>query len=188
MAPAKTPAPHLPPTRGLNVRTGALRFMWAPRAVVQFPWPPAATRPERTAARSTSASNGRSDGTNAMTSCGSCGHTRRPRVLLTLGNVARVCRHRSNACWSCGRSSFLPDSVSMNGGVISTAPTCAKYAFTMACCASSPSPDSCCFLVGWKTTLEALAPRLRCSQCGRKDAEVVAVARPRPRGIPKNPH
>jgi len=42
-------------------------------------------------------------------------------------------------------------------------------------------------LVGWSTTLKALA-RLRCSQCGKKAAEVVAVAKPRPRGIPKNPH
>jgi hypothetical protein len=30
--------------------------------------------------------------------------------------------------------------------------------------------------------------RMRCSRCGRKAAEVVAVARPRPRGVPKNPH
>jgi hypothetical protein len=43
-------------------------------------------------------------------------------------------------------------------------------------------------LVGWSTTLEALALRLRCSKCGKKAAEVVAVARPRPRGVPKNPH
>jgi len=37
-------------------------------------------------------------------------------------------------------------------------------------------------MVGWSTTLKALAPRLRCSQCGKKAAEVVAVARPR--GMP----
>jgi hypothetical protein len=43
-------------------------------------------------------------------------------------------------------------------------------------------------LVGWSMTLEALAPRLRCSQCGKKAAEVVAGARPRPRDISKNPH
>jgi hypothetical protein len=43
-------------------------------------------------------------------------------------------------------------------------------------------------LVGWSMTLKALAPRLRCSQCGKKTAEVVAVSRPRPRGVPKNPH
>jgi hypothetical protein len=49
-------------------------------------------------------------------------------------------------------------------------------------------PEALACLVGWSTTLKALAPRLRCSKCGRKDAEVVAVARPRPRGVPKNPH
>ena len=31
-------------------------------------------------------------------------------------------------------------------------------------------------------TLAKLATRMRCSQCGKKVAEVVAVARPRPRG------
>jgi len=31
-------------------------------------------------------------------------------------------------------------------------------------------------------TLVKLATRMRCSQCGKKVAEVVAVARPRPRG------
>ena len=36
--------------------------------------------------------------------------------------------------------------------------------------------------------LRELALRMRCSRCGRKAAEVVAVARPRPRGVPKNPH
>jgi hypothetical protein len=35
---------------------------------------------------------------------------------------------------------------------------------------------------------KALAPRLRCSHCGKNAAEVVAVAKPRPRGVPKNPH
>ena len=49
-------------------------------------------------------------------------------------------------------------------------------------------PEALARLVGWSVTLAALAPRLRCSQCGRKDAEVVAVARPRPRGAPKIPH
>ena len=43
-------------------------------------------------------------------------------------------------------------------------------------------------LVGWTVTLKELAVRMRCSMCGRKAAEVVAVARPRPRGVPKNPH
>jgi hypothetical protein len=49
-------------------------------------------------------------------------------------------------------------------------------------------PEALARLVGWSATLEALAPRLRCSQCGKKAAEVVAVAKPRSRGIPKNPH
>jgi len=43
-------------------------------------------------------------------------------------------------------------------------------------------PEALARLVGWSTTLEALTPRLRCSQCGKKAAEVVAVSRPRPRG------
>ena len=47
---------------------------------------------------------------------------------------------------------------------------------------------SCKDLVGWTLTLETLAQRMRCTQCGEKAAEVVAVARPRPRGIPKNRH
>jgi hypothetical protein len=33
-----------------------------------------------------------------------------------------------------------------------------------------------------------LALRMRCSRCGNKAAEVMAVARPRPRRVPKNPH
>jgi hypothetical protein len=48
-------------------------------------------------------------------------------------------------------------------------------------------PEALARLVGWSLTLEALAPRMRCSQCGEKAAEVVAVASPRPRGVPKNP-
>jgi len=43
-------------------------------------------------------------------------------------------------------------------------------------------------LVDWKVTLKELALRMRCSRCGRKAAEAVAVARPRPRGVPKNPY
>ena len=49
-------------------------------------------------------------------------------------------------------------------------------------------PEALARLVGWSMTLKELAQLLRCSQCGKKDAEVVAVAKPRPRGIPKNPH
>ncbi|TLZ37772.1 MAG: hypothetical protein E6K23_17155 [Gammaproteobacteria bacterium] len=30
--------------------------------------------------------------------------------------------------------------------------------------------------VGWSMTLEQLARRMRCSQCGKKGAEVIAVA------------
>ena len=49
-------------------------------------------------------------------------------------------------------------------------------------------PEALARLVGWSMTLKELAVRMRCSQCGRKAAEVLAVARPRPRGIPKNQH
>jgi hypothetical protein len=48
-------------------------------------------------------------------------------------------------------------------------------------------PQALARLVGWKMTLKELAPRMRCSSCGRKAAEVVAVARPRPGGVTKNP-
>jgi len=43
-------------------------------------------------------------------------------------------------------------------------------------------PEALARLVGWRVTLAALAARMRCSGCGKKVAEVVAVARPRPRG------
>lgn len=49
-------------------------------------------------------------------------------------------------------------------------------------------PEGLARLVGWKVTLKELTRRMRCSQCGKKAAEIVAVARSRPRGIPKNPH
>jgi hypothetical protein len=49
-------------------------------------------------------------------------------------------------------------------------------------------PEALARLVGWSVTLMELALRMRCSQCGKKAAEVVAVAKPRPRGVPKNPH
>jgi hypothetical protein len=48
-------------------------------------------------------------------------------------------------------------------------------------------PEALARLVGWSVTLKDLASRLRCSHCGKKAAEVVAVAKPRPRDIPKNP-
>jgi len=40
-------------------------------------------------------------------------------------------------------------------------------------------PEALARLVGKKVTLAALATRMRCSQCGRNVAEIVAVARPR---------
>jgi len=46
-------------------------------------------------------------------------------------------------------------------------------------------PQALARLVGWKMTLRELALRMRCSRCGRKAAEVVAIARPRPRGVPR---
>jgi hypothetical protein len=42
-------------------------------------------------------------------------------------------------------------------------------------------PEALARPVGWSVTLKELALRMRCSRCGRKAAEVVAVARPRPR-------
>jgi hypothetical protein len=50
-------------------------------------------------------------------------------------------------------------------------------------CKREIEPQALARLVGWSMTLADLAPRLRCSQCGRKEAEVVAVAKPRPRGM-----
>jgi len=49
-------------------------------------------------------------------------------------------------------------------------------------------PEALARLVGWQMTLKQLAQRMRCSKCGKKAAEVVAVARPTLRGVPKNPH
>jgi hypothetical protein len=48
-------------------------------------------------------------------------------------------------------------------------------------------PETLARLVGSRATLAALAKRMRSSQCGRKVAEVVAVARPRPRGRGRSP-
>ena len=48
-------------------------------------------------------------------------------------------------------------------------------------------PEALVRIAGRSVTFTALANRMRCSQCGKKVAEVVAVARPRPRGVPKNP-
>ena len=49
-------------------------------------------------------------------------------------------------------------------------------------------PEALARLVGWRITLKKLALRMRCSRCGRKAAEVVAVTRSRLRGVLKNPH
>lgn len=49
-------------------------------------------------------------------------------------------------------------------------------------------PEALARIAGWSATFEQLAPRMRCSKCGAKDAELVAVAQPRPRGVPRNPH
>jgi len=46
-------------------------------------------------------------------------------------------------------------------------------------------PEALARIAGRSATLAALAERMRCSQCGRRVAEVVAVARPRPRGVAK---
>ena len=50
------------------------------------------------------------------------------------------------------------------------------------------APQALGRMFGWKVTLRELAPRMRRSRCGKKAAEVVAVARPRPREVPENPH
>lgn len=42
-------------------------------------------------------------------------------------------------------------------------------------------PEALVQLAGRSVTLAKLATRMRCSNCGKKVAEVVAVARPRPR-------
>jgi ssDNA-binding Zn-finger/Zn-ribbon topoisomerase 1 len=43
-------------------------------------------------------------------------------------------------------------------------------------------------LVGWSTSLERIAPRLRCSKCGAKGAALVTpVGLPRPRGLTSDP-
>jgi hypothetical protein len=42
-------------------------------------------------------------------------------------------------------------------------------------------PEALARIAGRSVTLARLATRMRCSQCGKKVAEVVAVARPKPR-------
>ena len=48
-------------------------------------------------------------------------------------------------------------------------------------------PEALARIAGRSVTLAKLASRMRCSNCGRKVAEVVAVARPRPRGGGRSP-
>jgi len=43
-------------------------------------------------------------------------------------------------------------------------------------------PEALARIAGRSVMLSKLATRMRCSNCGKKVAEVVAVARPRPRG------
>ena len=49
-------------------------------------------------------------------------------------------------------------------------------------------PEALARIAGRSVTLAKLATRMRWSRCGRRAADVVAVARPRPRGVPKYPH
>lgn len=49
-------------------------------------------------------------------------------------------------------------------------------------------PHALARVFGWNTELAAIAKRLRCSRCHARDCELIATVRPRPRGIPKNPH
>ena len=48
-------------------------------------------------------------------------------------------------------------------------------------------PEALVRIAGKSVTLAVLSTRMRCSQCGKKVAEVVAVARPRLRRDPGNP-
>lgn len=43
-------------------------------------------------------------------------------------------------------------------------------------------PEALVRLCGSSATLEAVSKRMRCSKCGAKGAELVAIAIPRPRG------
>jgi hypothetical protein len=48
-------------------------------------------------------------------------------------------------------------------------------------------PEALARIAGRSATLAALAQRMRCSQCVKKVVEVIAVARPRPRGGGRSP-
>jgi len=63
----------------------------------------------------------------------------------------------------------------------------ADYVLTIACrrCrhVRITEPKALAKVVGWEITLDALALRLRCTQCGTLgDCELTPHARPRPRG------
>jgi hypothetical protein len=49
-------------------------------------------------------------------------------------------------------------------------------------------PRALAKLLGWDASLERVAARLRCSNCGAKDCQLTTESIPRPRGVPKNPH
>jgi len=60
-----------------------------------------------------------------------------------------------------------------------------RYFLALRCpCGTSRhiEPEAHARIAGRSATFAALAERMRCSQCGKKVAEVVAVASPRPRG------
>jgi hypothetical protein len=48
-------------------------------------------------------------------------------------------------------------------------------------------PEALARIAERSVTLTRLAARMRCSNCGKKVAEVVAIARPRPRGRGRRP-
>jgi hypothetical protein len=55
--------------------------------------------------------------------------------------------------------------------------TCKKCGAQRSC-----KPSALARLCGSSATLESVSHRMRCSICGTKNAEVVAMATPRPRG------
>ena len=83
-----------------------------------------------------------------------------------------------------GTINRIDEPVSSNAAVQGTASHCVTGRYRV----REIPPQSLARILGWNVLLKDLAPRMRCSRCGRRAAEVVAVARPRPRGVPKNPH
>jgi hypothetical protein len=49
-------------------------------------------------------------------------------------------------------------------------------------------PHALAKLLGRDASLEKVAARLRCSNCGTKDCTLTTESIPRPRGVPKSPH